>query len=397
MISMPVDFIRAMVWAALLTATLAATACGGGTRPVTPGPEPEVVVTPAEPELLLPGHLETWRPLLERLQSDGFDPYIVADLLNQPGAGFDPSPMSRKLETLYRLLFESERTKEIQRGLAMLGYDVGPDDGMAGSHTRGAIREFQELHYLDVDGEPTEELLSAIRHDLAKPPEARPVPTGVHGKGEDGPRVHESALRPEVITKAREFMAANRAALNRVESMYGVPPEIVTAILTVETRIGENMGYDNAFVILSSMALSRDLNVIEPYLWQHGFTTEERDFLREKAREKGDWAYQELTSLLTHCRDQGTNPLAFPSSIYGAVGICQFMPSNILLYGVDGDMDGDVDLFSMADAVMSVGSYFAGHGWRTGLDEEGQRDVVHSYNHSTIYVNTIMTLAGRLR
>ena len=384
-----------MVFLAVLSGALLS-ACAEPTR-VTPGPSAYEI--PREQPLALEPHLELWRPLLERLRADGFDAAqvaAVAEILARPGVYYDPAPMRDKLETLYRLLFAARVTREIQQGLDALGYDPGPADGMAGARTRAAIREFQRLHGLEQDGEPTEPLLAAVNQDLALPADARPVPE-VAAKGEDAPRYHESVLRADVVAKAREFLSANRSLLEGVERDYGVPPEIVTAILTVETRLGENTGCNRAFTVLAGMALSRDLTVIEPYLWQSSFTEEERAFLAEKAAERGDWAYDEFKALLRHAWHEGRDPLSFPSSIYGAVGMCQFMPSNVLVYGVDGDRDGDVDLFSVEDAVFSVGRYFQGHGWRKGLDLEAQREVVHAYNHSTIYVNTIMELASRLR
>ena len=370
-------------------------ACAGPTGGRTPGPVRDQA--PQQSPLVVPPALSQWRPLLERLHADGQDASQVSELLARPGVRFDPAPMADKLETLYRLLFASNITKDIQRGLAQLGYDAGPDDGMAGSRTRGAIREFQELHAMEQDGEPTEELLAAVRADLALPPGARPTPTGSHGKDVEAPRWHESALRPEVIAKGREFLAANRALFLNMERAYSVPPEIVAAILSVETRLGEYLGQDNAFEVLASMALSRDVSVILPYLWQTSFSQEERAFLADKARERGDWAYGELKALLAHAREQGRDPLSYRSSPLGAVGVCQFMPSNILPYGVDGDHDGDVDLYSLPDAVFSTARYFQGHGWRPGLSDAEQREAVYAYNHSSIYVNTIMELASRLR
>lgn len=52
-------------------------------------------------------------------------------------------------------------------------------------------------------------------------------------------------------------------------------------------------------------------------------------------------------------------PSHLPGSIYGAVGLCQFMPSNIAVYGADGNGDGRVDLFDTSDAIASLANYLA--------------------------------------
>lgn len=60
----------------------------------------------------------------------------------------------------------SQLTKDVQYGLARLGYDPGPADGVLGARTRTAIREYQERSNLPVDGNVTQDLLLHIRSDL---------------------------------------------------------------------------------------------------------------------------------------------------------------------------------------------------------------------------------------
>jgi membrane-bound lytic murein transglycosylase B len=73
------------------------------------------------------------------------------------------------------------------------------------------------------------------------------------------------------------------------------------------------------------------------------------------------------------------------------------MPSNVFLYGVDADQDGRVDPFAKADALHSIANYLRGHGWRQGMDREDQHQVIFRYNHSTVYANTVLAIAEKLR
>jgi membrane-bound lytic murein transglycosylase B len=73
------------------------------------------------------------------------------------------------------------------------------------------------------------------------------------------------------------------------------------------------------------------------------------------------------------------------------------MPSNALKYAVDGNGDGKADLFEVADAVASLGNILRAMGWREPMSEEAMRKVFYGYNHSQVYVNTIMDAARRLR
>jgi membrane-bound lytic murein transglycosylase B len=79
------------------------------------------------------------------------------------------------------------------------------------------------------------------------------------------------------------------------------------------------------------------------------------------------------------------------------MGISQFMPSNILKLGVDGDNDGRVDLFTHPDAIFSVASFLAHHGWKPGLDHQAAYKVLLNYNYSRPYAETVLKIRERLK
>jgi len=81
---------------------------------------------------------------------------------------------------------------------------------------------------------------------------------------------------------------------------------------------------------------------------------------------RGKYFQSELESYLLMTRRTGLNPLQPMSSYAGALGLCQFMPSNIKRYGVDHDGSGACNLWTPADAIGSVANYFRKHGWRKG-------------------------------
>ena len=108
---------------------------------------------------------------------------------------------------------------------------------------------------------------------------------------------------------------------------------------------------------------------------------------------RADWAYKEVKALIEHMLRDNIDPHHLPSSIYGAVGLCQFMPSNISMYGADGDGDGKVDLFTIPDAVASLSNYLAKHGWQPGQPRARQHQLLMAYNHANIYANTILALS----
>jgi membrane-bound lytic murein transglycosylase B len=209
--------------------------------------------------------------------------------------------------------------------------------------------------------------------------------------------VSRDYLNPWTIARARSYTIENLTVLKQIQALYGVPKEIIVSILLMETNLGRNIGNCCVFNRLASMALNADLETVRPHLGGKTITVENETLARRHCREKGDWAYNELKALLRLADRDGVDPLGIRGSIYGAIGLCQFMPSNIFTYGVDADRDGRIDPFTKTDALHSIANYLRGHGWRPGMDRSGQHRVIFDYNHSTVYVNTVLAVADKLK
>ncbi|WP_300800635.1 lytic murein transglycosylase [uncultured Desulfovibrio sp.] len=202
-----------------------------------------------------------------------------------------------------------------------------------------------------------------------------------------------------VVTEANartcaDFIKANAAAFDEAQRRYGVPRHVAVALLFVETRLGRVLGdvKENAFYTLASMAVSRDPDDIRQWLPQLPGYEKHLGWLKETMPQRADWAYKETRALVEHMLRDQVPAEHLPGSIYGAVGLCQFMPSNITTYGADGDGDGRVDLFTIPDAVASLSCYLYKHGWRAGIDRKRQHALLMRYNKSTVYANTILAL-----
>ena len=203
-----------------------------------------------------------------------------------------------------------------------------------------------------------------------------------------------------VVTKenaelCRQYIVAHKAAFAAAEARYGVSPAIACALLFVETRLGKVLGDvpENALYTLASMAVSTKPEDIESWLPKLKGYQKHLAWLDETMRKRADWAYNETKALLRHVIEHRIPLSNLPGSIYGAVGLCQFMPSNIPVYGADGNGDGVIDLFVPADAIASLANYLARHGWKKGLGETGKHKVLMTYNHSVVYANTILALS----
>ncbi len=209
---------------------------------------------------------------------------------------------------------------------------------------------------------------------------------------------YDQFLRPRRIDKARQYLETHAADLEAARERFGVAPEVVTAILLVETNLGGMSGRQVVFNILATMAALEGLDARETF-WAE-MPTEKRISRKKfnaKADRKSRWAYNELKSLLKYASREGFDPLYVKGSYAGALGYCQFMPSNALKLGVDGNGDGRVDLFTHADAIASIGNYLEHHGWRPELSRQKRYRVILKYNYSKPYANTILKIADQLK
>ena len=138
-----------------------------------------------------------------------------------------------------------------------------------------------------------------------------------------------------------EFYRLYAASLQRAEREYGVPAEIIVAIIGVETRYGRNKGSWRVLDALSTLAF---------------------DYPKRSA-----FFSRELKEFLLMAREQQLPAAELLGSYAGAMGYGQFIPSSYRAYAVDFDGDGIVDIIdNPVDAIGSVANYFSRHGWRTG-------------------------------
>ena len=200
------------------------------------------------------------------------------------------------------------------------------------------------------------------------------------------------------INKARKYMAKHREDLDRVEKAYGVDSRVITAILLVETRLGKSVGTRSILNSLSTLASLMYPDVRSTFYKKiPDAKRPSRNKFEKTARRRSKWAYAELKAFLKYAYQEGFDPAQMPGSFAGAMGYAQFMPSNILAYGKDGNNDGTIDLMTHPDSMASIANFLKHHGWRPGISRKKQEKVIYHYNHSKYYVKTILKIAERLK
>ncbi len=153
-------------------------------------------------------------------------------------------------------------------------------------------------------------------------------------------RYRKLFIEPKRIKNGKLFIKKNLQTLERAEAQFGVPKEVITAILGVETRYGKIMGSYRVLDALSTLSF---------------------DYPR-----RSNFFSQELINLLLLARENNLDIFKLKGSYAGAMGYGQFIPSSYRAYAVDFDNDGSVDLLnSVEDAIGSIANYLFQHGWKS--------------------------------
>lgn len=138
-----------------------------------------------------------------------------------------------------------------------------------------------------------------------------------------------------------DFWLEHEAVLEKVSAESGVPPEIIIAIIGVETFYGRIKGNHKVLDALYTLAFD--------YPKRSKFFT------------------SELKHFLKLAQEKHVDALSAQGSYAGAMGYGQFMPSSYRSYAVDFEQDNVIDLLNNPqDAIASVANYLNKHKWQPG-------------------------------
>lgn len=175
-----------------------------------------------------------------------------------------------------------------------------------------------------------------------------------------------------IVAQGRKHKRNNAQLLASLEQRYGVPPGVLIAIWGMETAFGRIQGNSNMLSATATLAYD--------------------------CRRSAFFTGHLLAAL--QLIDRGIlSPQAIGAK-HGEWGQTQFLPGNVLRYGVDGDGNGRVDLSrSTADALASTANFLNGHGWRRGRGyQPGQSNfsAIKGWNAASVYQQAIAIMAARI-
>lgn len=181
---------------------------------------------------------------------------------------------------------------------------------------------------------------------------------------------HVTAAR---VKRGKRLLVEHAALLRKIESRFGVDPEVIVALWGLETDFGAYQGRTRSLAALATLAYD----------------------CRRAERFRG-----ELASALRIVQRGDLAPAEMVGAWAGELGQTQFLPSSYERFGVDFDEDGRIDLVgSVPDALASTASYLAGNGWQAHAGyAAGSANLValESWNKSEVYRRTVVLFAARL-
>lgn len=150
----------------------------------------------------------------------------------------------------------------------------------------------------------------------------------------------ERVLTDERVKQGIVFLQQNKSLLQKATAQFGIAPEILVAILGVESSYGNITGNFSVFETLATLAFHYP--------------------------RRADFFKQELAQFLLLSREEGFDPLSIKGSYAGAMGPAQFMPSSYRAYAIDFDENGHRNILDNTPNIIgTIANYFKNHGWQS--------------------------------
>jgi membrane-bound lytic murein transglycosylase B len=200
------------------------------------------------------------------------------------------------------------------------------------------------------------------------------------------------------IAAARTFLRKYQHPLQQAEKQYGVNRKIITAILLIETNLGQHFGRSRVIERLVRVA-----SVAEPYNMELNFQRLKaqdpgisKEAIVTRAKHLEAVFVPEVVALFEIAKRRKVDIFEIRGSTAGAFGLPQFLPSSYLRFAVDGNRNGVISLFEPVDALFSTANYLEQHGWKERLTLSAKRAVILKYNNSLAYADAVLKVADTL-
>lgn len=163
-----------------------------------------------------------------------------------------------------------------------------------------------------------------------------------------------------IISKGRSLKKSNAALFDKIERTYGVTPGVLLAIWGMETGFGSFLGKQNT--VSAIVTLAYDCR-------------------------RPEFFYPHAVAALKLV-DRGALSASSVGAMHGEIGHTQFLPGNVLKYGV-----GSGNLRDKATALASTANFLKAHGWQPGASAQANLGAIAGWNDASNYQQAIARIA----
>jgi membrane-bound lytic murein transglycosylase B len=174
-----------------------------------------------------------------------------------------------------------------------------------------------------------------------------------------------------IVAQGKRRKARDAAFYDALERQYGVPAGVIIAIHGMETAFGNFMGDSNVVSAIATLA----------------YDCRRSEF------------FTGHTIAALQLVDRGVISPQAVGAKHGELGHTQFLPGNVILYAVDGNGDGKIDMNNITDSLASTANFLRQKGWQPGLGyQEGEPNfaVIQQWNAAGVYQRAIAIMARRI-
>lgn len=218
------------------------------------------------------------------------------------------------------------------------------------------------------------------------------------------PGQHMNHVTPEAVREAGKFIKANKKAFDTAEKTYQVPPSVVSSLMWIETRHGEDVGrFHTVSVYLHLLQADLKQNraeltklAIQKNKKDNQYTTAKvKEMMPERTKRKAQWAREQILALAAIRKQKHLNIKTLRGSYAGAFGLPQFIPSSYRTYAVSMKPKATPNLSKPSDAIMSVANYLKKSGWKS-KKSTSKVAALMKYNNSRDYADSILAISKRV-
>lgn len=215
---------------------------------------------------------------------------------------------------------------------------------------------------------------------------------------------HMSHVTPKAVQEASKFIKENQNAFDQAREKYEVPSDVISSLLWIETRHGEDVGHFHTVSVflhllqtnLSKNRIQLTKLAIEKNKKELKYTKKEiRKLMSERTKKKAQWAREQLIALASIRKRKHLNIKTLRGSYAGAFGIPQFIPSSYRDFAASIKPATPPNLSFTADAIMSVANYLSESGWRN-KNAASHIEALMKYNNSRDYADSILEISKQV-